>query len=179
MYMPQDVITYLKKSNGNIRHIVPELEIINDSYRFDAKRFDILACKYSESRIYGIMDLRTRPDFSGMQRIVKDAEWIQKYKGAVITLMPIDDSTLHGIFDDEVRSGLVIQKYYAAEGKDYTFMDDWKDYESIHTSRIMDDASRVLINPQMVDLFLKQFEKQLPAIKFAREVYKIYSKITK
>jgi hypothetical protein len=176
--MLQDVITYLKKPS-NIRHIMPELEIITDLYRFDSRRFDILACNYSESRFYGITNLRPDYGFKELQKIVKDAEWIKKYDGAVITLAPANTKALYNIFGDEVSSGLIIQKYYVSEVKDYLFMDDLKEYETLQRAKFQDTASKVLTSPQILDFVLKQFEKKSPAIKLAREAYKAYTKIKK
>lgn len=179
--MSQDVITYLKRSKDNIRHMMPGLEPINDSYRFDSRRFDILACSHPDSKIYGIKDIGLVCDAKELQKLVKDAEWIQRYQGSVIILIPAVNRRLDDLFDDETSGylGCMIKKYYINAGKGYVFMDTLEGYAVARRARIEDTASKILTSPKIIDQVLRQFEKRSPAIRLVREVYNAYLKMQK
>jgi len=176
--MVLDVIPYLSRNKGlYLSHIGLNLKLVDSMYRFDSNRFDILAYDYEYEKFCGIKDLRTDVALKGLQKIVEDAKWLGRFKGNALVLIPAADKRLYGAFDD--MQELIITKYYVADGKDYRFMDDLKEYGELKREKTKDTASRIITSPQVIDFFLKQFEKKSPAIKFARAAFSAYTKTRK
>jgi len=173
-----DIIPYLSKNKGlYLSNIGLDLRLVDPMYRFDLGKFDMLTYDYADTRIFGIKNLKVDIGLKGLQKIVDDAEWLNKYNGHVITLIPAANTKLHNIFDDVPE--LITTKYYIPSGKDYIFLDDLREYEEMRREQTKEKtreaASNFLTSPRMVDFVLKQFEKKSPAIKILRGAINAYT----
>jgi len=172
-----DVIPYLSKNKGlSLSNIGLDLKLVDMMYRFDSNRFDILAYDYSgpDTRIYGLKNLKVDVGLDGLQKIVDDAKWLERFNGHVIALIPASNKRLHGVFDDVPE--LITTKYYLSQGKEYCFLDDISDYAVVRHEAAKETASKIITSPQVIDFFLKQFEKKSTAIKLARGLFNAYNR---
>jgi len=177
--MQQELLPYLLLHKGvRLENILPDIRILNDNYRFDSNRFDILAVHKTEDIFYGIK-LLTSANYKSLQKIVDDSNWFKQYNGTSIILIPQDKKEYWNIFNEETSAGLIIPKYYYPTKSDYVFADDprQKFQESINSSG--DKVLKMIQHPQLIDGVLRTFEKKSPLIKFARIALNAYHKANK
>ena len=173
-----DLIQYLSRNNGaNLDRIIPGLMKINDQYRFDASRFDMLSCT-SDNFFYGIKILKPNTNLVGLQKIVDNSKWIKRFNGASLILIDARDYSLYkGVFSDASLSKDLTTKYYHIEGKEFFFSDNVVDYSALALREKSTIAAKVLTHPQVVSAVLRKFEKKNELLKPARVVYDVYSKV--
>src|SRR3989344_6934060 len=118
--MDTELFSYLTKLKArNLEKLLPGLTRVNEKFRFDSERYDILASCHGE--FIGIKEIA--PDMQGLQKIIADAEWIKRFNGKSLVL--VSEQRLP--YAEMVKHDNIIIKYYKPEIKGYSFFDTPED----------------------------------------------------
>lgn len=178
--MSEDIIRYLSKQKGvNLDQMMPGIFPVNEQYRFDSNKFDILTYSFEHESFYGIKLVKPGSSLSFFQKISMDTAWISQFDGRVLLLIPADYRAYDRTIFDTVCASLIQEKYYAPCVGGFTFMDNPEARNAVITRKGSDIAAKVFTNPQVINYVFRKVAGKSEIGKLVKLAYNVGTKLLK
>jgi hypothetical protein len=172
----QNLQRYLKR---HIKQVDENLEIIEDKYRFDERKFDLLAAEPKEDRATPVGIKIKIPPYnrqSVLRDVLKDYSWISRYDGKLILMNSSADREIYENLRREAEQEAIRYYLFAQKNRGFFFtrIDDRYFSEETRQTTAEFPLLDYLIHPKMIDFVLKKLSFQSDLLELARVVMAIH-----